>query len=83
MPHDSKGREIHSGDLVKVKAWHKGGKHDIQRVVGISEGQTSCNIHCAPSEPQVPASSQNASEVEIVLKADGSEPAPVDAPEKA
>lgn len=73
--HDSKGREIHQGDLVKVKAWHKGGKLDIQRVVGLSHGSTTCNVLCVASDAAVPASSQNSAEVEIVLKFDGSDPA--------
>lgn len=75
MPHDCKGRKIDIGDVVKTKKWNAEGKFEIKKVNHIFEGATSCELGLFDFEPHFGQGSANAKDSEIVIKADGSEPA--------
>lgn len=76
MPHDIKGRKIDEGDVVVGKHWIHGGKPVACVVLGVCEGSTTCNVNAqSVKAPMAAPQSMNASEVEILLKHDGSKPA--------
>ena len=73
MPHDLNGLKVERGDFVKAQLYT--GK-TIGVVGAISEGSETCNLtvhYLAPG--QVMCSTVTAKECEIMMRADGSEPA--------
>lgn len=86
MPHDKKGRLIEVGDHLQfdvcesydhaAAAWNK--RPTIGRVISITPGSESCNVqavHLAPGYWPLKQETITAKDTELVLKADGSEPA--------
>lgn len=74
--HDCKGRVIEVGDHLKFKSFDKG-VATIGRVAAVYPGATSCNlgaVHLVPGYYPMQQATLTASDTEIVLKADGSEP---------
>ncbi len=87
MPHDSKGRLIEMGDYVKGPRWDaqaEGYRPVIGRAARVWPGAESCNVELVVAIPdgegqfagETGRATVTASEVELVLKADGSEPTP-------
>lgn len=77
MPHDCLGRLIEKNDIVKVKEWDQQAQKPIKavkKVESIYPGADTCNLTCADFEPRKCYSVYTASESELVLKADGSDP---------
>ncbi len=75
MPHDSKGKKICEGDVIKAKHWMHGSRQSAVLVHGLLEGSESCNvIGTSVQAPNSPPQSFNAKEVEILLKHDGTAP---------
>lgn len=92
MPHDSKGRLIEIGDWVKAPPYNYGEKREgsaqgsnfgkfrpvVGRVVAMREGQTcSGDFTFLTQFKGNQTDAFGADEAELVLKADGSEPASV------
>ena len=82
MPHDNKGRKIEFGDWIKARPYNFAEKKIgdknapvVGRVVQMREGQTCSGDMIWNSLDGVRKDSFGADESEIVLKADGSEPA--------
>lgn len=75
MPHDSKGRLIEIGDVVKCLKY---GGEKVSKQVGkvshIYAGTETCNLQVATFESREGFQTVTAKESELVLKADGSEP---------
>jgi hypothetical protein len=74
MPHDTKGRLIQVGDYVKAPY---GAAKAIGRVSHVWEGSSTCNLQIGVTTPYagIQGTTVTAAECELVLKADGSEPA--------
>lgn len=79
MPHDKKGRLIEIGDHVKFKTWAEGAERlRVGRVFSVSPGSETCNasvVHLQPGYWPIAQACVTAKDCELVLKADGSEPA--------
>lgn len=78
MPHDKKGRLIEVGDVVKAQPYnYNDGKTAVGTVVAIRCGQ-SCSGDFAFLKPYegIKVDAFGADDAELILKADGSEPAP-------
>lgn len=80
--HDCRGRPIELGDHLKFKGYIGGAqKMTVGQVAALYPGSTTCNLMAAylvPGYQPVQVATLTASETELVLKADGSEPpAPV------
>jgi len=82
MPHDSKGRKIEFGDWVKAPPYNYAEKRSndknhpvVGRVVQMREGQTCSGDMVWQSLEGLRRDAFGADESEIVLKADGTEPA--------
>lgn len=77
MPHDRKGRLIEPGDYVKVKAGYPE-RLTVARVSNVTPGAETCNAqgaHLVPGFFPVQPLTFTARDCELVLKADGTEPA--------
>lgn len=87
MPHDRKGRLIEAGDHLRFEVsevydhaasrWSK--RATIGRVISVTPGEGTCNVqavHLVPSYWPLKQETITAKDTELVLKADGSEPAP-------
>jgi hypothetical protein len=83
MPHDKHGREIQVGDFVKAKPYNYSKVPVVGRVVEMRTGQT-CSGEFAWLSPWdgVRKDAFGADESELIVKADGSDPAPVAIPEQ-
>lgn len=71
--HDSKGREIHEGDIVAGKDWMKGNRLSAFKVIGCCEGSESCNLNTVGFE-RIVVTTLSANETELILMADGTLP---------
>jgi hypothetical protein len=91
MPHDRKGRLVEVGDHIKFnhserydyarQAWDT--RPTIGRVTTVMPGSESCNVqvvHLLPGYWPIKPETLTAKDTELVLKADGSEPADAEAP---
>jgi hypothetical protein len=78
MPHDVKGRKIERGDFIKLKIFGCSGGMTIAQVSSVNEAATHCNVTASHMMPGVTVyGTFNAGETELVMKADGSDPADV------
>ena len=76
MPHDRKGRLIEVGDFVKAKPYNYSKVPVVGRVTEMREGQTcSGQIQWVAPFHGVRDDVFGADESEVILKADGSDPA--------
>jgi len=78
--HDRYGREIQVGDVVKFKNYQKDQLGHVDR---LQPGSETCNIYIASVvyKPAVEILLSNAKDCEIVARANGDAPEPVETPQ--
>lgn len=75
MPHDKHGRKIERGDVVKAPGSNQSGRIIVGPVVSMSESQSCTGQIRFVGVGQLESDYFNASDSEIVVKADGTLPA--------